>query len=83
MAEEKIVRTDNLAHYKELQEQNIQKLIDAAKQELLTILKQTQVKASDTEPENAEDMTVWFDITNKLIKVKVEGKWIPMGAVYQ
>lgn len=44
---------------------------------------EVQVKAGETEPQDAPDNTVWFDSKNKLIKVKLAGVWTPMGAVYQ
>lgn len=72
----------------------MQKIIDGAKEELqqndnkikqdiMNILEEIKVKASEAEPEEAEDFTVWFDIENKLVKVRKDGQWIPMGAVYQ
>ena len=72
----------------------MQKIIDGAKSELqnndnkikqdiMNILEEIKVKASEAEPEDAEDFTVWFDIENKLVKVRKDGQWIPMGAVYQ
>lgn len=36
-----------------------------------------------TEPSSPKDNMVWFDTKNKLIKVRISGKWETFGAVYQ
>lgn len=63
--------------------QELQKNDQDMKQEIMAILEQIKVKASDTEPQDAEDLTVWFDLSTKLTKVRKSGQWIPFGGVYQ
>lgn len=51
---------------------------------LLQQLQNLKVRASDTEPEDKEDLMIWFDTQNRLIKYysESEEKWKPFGAVY-
>lgn len=51
---------------------------------ILQLLENLKIRASETEPEEPEDLMIWFDTENRLIKYysEEEGKWKPFGAVY-
>ncbi|MEY8415286.1 phage tail protein [Tissierella praeacuta] len=40
------------------------------------------VYVETTEPISAENKDIWFDLTEKVMKIKINEKWEPFGAVY-
>lgn len=81
-----VITKSNLTDYEGTVDNRLGELvqkIDEMKQEIMNLLEQIKVKASEQEPEEPEEMTVWFDLETRLVKVRKGGEWIPMGAVYQ